>query len=111
MAYSVLKRDLVSTAQFWSWLKCRECAVKNTRCPPLLCFRWSRNCVQEQRCKALFRMRSLGIHTSALSLASMQEDDLSKRFVLACVICLSAVSFNTGVTPANAQAPVSFSKD
>ena len=34
-----------------------------------------------------------------------------RRLVLACVICLSAVSFNRGVTPANAQAPVSFSKD
>ena len=36
---------------------------------------------------------------------------MTKRLVLACVICLSAVSFNPGVTPANAQAPVSFSKD
>jgi len=36
---------------------------------------------------------------------------LTKRLVLACVICLSAVSFNGGVTLANAQAPSSFSKD
>jgi hypothetical protein len=36
---------------------------------------------------------------------------LTKRFVLACVICLSVVIFNRGVTPLNAQAPVSFSKD
>ena len=36
---------------------------------------------------------------------------MTKRAVLACVICLSAVSFNSGVTPLNAQTPVSFSKD
>jgi hypothetical protein len=36
---------------------------------------------------------------------------LNRRVVLASVICVSAVSFNRGVTPANAQAPVSFSKD
>ena len=36
---------------------------------------------------------------------------MTKRLVLACVICLSALSFNRGVTSANAQAPVSFSKD
>ena len=36
---------------------------------------------------------------------------MTKRLVLACVICLSAVSFNGGVTLANAQAPSSFSKD
>ncbi len=36
---------------------------------------------------------------------------MTKRIVLACVICLSIVSFNRGVTPLNAQAPVSFSKD
>jgi hypothetical protein len=36
---------------------------------------------------------------------------LTKRLVLACVICLSVVSFNRGVTRLNAQAPVSFSKD
>ena len=36
---------------------------------------------------------------------------MTKRLVLACVICLSVVSFNRGVTPLNAQAPVSFSKD
>jgi Protein of unknown function (DUF1553)/Protein of unknown function (DUF1549)/Planctomycete cytochrome C len=36
---------------------------------------------------------------------------LTKRLVLASVICISVVSFNRGVTPANAQTPVSFSKD
>lgn len=36
---------------------------------------------------------------------------MTKRAVLACVICLSAVSFDSGVTPLNAQTPVSFSKD
>jgi len=36
---------------------------------------------------------------------------LTKRLVLACVICIAAVSFNRGVTPANAQTAVSFSKD
>ena len=36
---------------------------------------------------------------------------MTKRIVLTCVICLSVVSFNRGVTPANAQTPVSFSKD
>jgi hypothetical protein len=36
---------------------------------------------------------------------------VTKRLVLACIICLSVISFNRGVTPANAQAPVSFSKD
>lgn len=36
---------------------------------------------------------------------------MNRRLVFACFICLSAVSFNRGVTPANAQAPVSFSKD
>jgi hypothetical protein len=36
---------------------------------------------------------------------------LNRRLVFACFICLSAVSFNRGVTPANAQVPVSFSKD
>ena len=36
---------------------------------------------------------------------------MTKRAVLACVICLSAVSLNSGVTPLDAQTPVSFSKD
>ena len=36
---------------------------------------------------------------------------MTKRIVLACVICLAVVCFNRGVTPLNAQAPVSFSKD
>jgi hypothetical protein len=41
-----------------------------------------------------------------------EEDELTKKLGLACVICcLAAVSFNRGVTPANAQTPVSFSKD
>jgi hypothetical protein len=36
---------------------------------------------------------------------------LTRRLIFACVICLSAVGFNSSVTPSNAQAPVSFSKD
>ena len=36
---------------------------------------------------------------------------MTKKVGLACVICLAAVSFDRGVTPANAQTPVSFSKD
>src|SRR5262245_53376746 len=40
-----------------------------------------------------------------------QEDGLTQRIVLACFICLSAISFNRGVTPSSAQSPVSFSKD
>ena len=36
---------------------------------------------------------------------------MTKKLVLACFICLSAVSFNRSVTPSNAQTPVSFSKD
>ena len=36
---------------------------------------------------------------------------MTKKVGLACVICLAAVSFNRGLTPANAQTPVSFSKD
>ncbi|HEY6343952.1 MAG TPA: PSD1 and planctomycete cytochrome C domain-containing protein [Bryobacteraceae bacterium] len=36
---------------------------------------------------------------------------MTKRLVLASVICLSAIIFNRGVTPLNAQTPVSFSKD
>jgi mono/diheme cytochrome c family protein len=36
---------------------------------------------------------------------------LTKRLVLACVICLAVVGFTRSVTPANAQTPVSFSKD
>jgi len=36
---------------------------------------------------------------------------LTKKLGLVCVICLAAVSFNRGVTRANAQTPISFSKD
>jgi mono/diheme cytochrome c family protein len=36
---------------------------------------------------------------------------LTKRVLLGCFICLCAVSFNRSVTPSNAQAPVSFSKE
>ena len=36
---------------------------------------------------------------------------MTKKLGLVCVICLAAVSFNRGVTRANAQTPISFSKD
>src|SRR5215468_8931660 len=39
----------------------------------------------------------------------VRRNDLTRRLVLACFMCLSAVSINRVVMPA--QAPVSFSKD
>ena len=36
---------------------------------------------------------------------------MNKKLGLTCVICLAAISFNRDVTPANAQTPISFSKE
>ena len=36
---------------------------------------------------------------------------MTKKLSLVCVICLAVATFNRSVTPANAQTPVSFSKD